>query len=148
MKPARAEMVEEAGGETRARAEPTTQRILVRDLVLTSSVGLSDAERATPQRICLNLEIQVTPQRPRHDRIDEVVNYSSLVRQIRQVFATLDSPRLLETVSGQLADVCLAEPRVEWVRVRLEKLDRYADAASVGLDMLYHAPGNPTPGDH
>ena len=64
------------------------------------------------------------------------------------VFATLDSPRLLETVSGQLADVCLAEPRVEWVRVRLEKLDRYADAASVGLDMLYHAPGGPIARDH
>ena len=141
-------MAEKTGGETRARAEPTTQRILVRDLVLSSSVGLSDAERATPQRIRLNLEVQVTPQRPRHDRIDEVVNYSSLVRQIRQVFATLDSPRLLETVSGQLADVCLAEPRVEWVRVRLEKLDRYADAAGVGLDTLYHAPGANTARDH
>lgn len=134
-------MAEETGAETGARAEPTTQRIVVRDLVLSSSVGVSDAERAAPQRICLNLEIQVAPRRPRHDRIDEVVNYSSLVRKIRQVFAEMDSPRLLETVSGRLADVCLAEPRVEWVRVRLEKLDRYADAAGIGVDMLYHAPG-------
>lgn len=134
-------MAEATGDKAVARAEPTTQRIVLRDLVLSPSVGLTDAERAAPQRICINLEIQVTPQRPQDDRIDEVVNYSSLVRQVRQVFAATDSIRLLETLSGQIADACLTDPRVEWVRVRLDKLDRYADAAGIGVDLLYHAPG-------
>lgn len=132
-------MAEATGDETAARAEPTSQRIVLRDLVLSPSVGLTDAERAAPQRICINLEIQVTPQRPQDDRIDEVVNYGGLVRQVRAVFAATDSIRLLETLSGQIADACLTDPRVEWVRVRLDKLDRYADAAGIGVDLLYHA---------
>src|SRR3546814_2748442 len=43
--------------------------------------------------------------------------------------------RLVETLAERLADECLADRRVLSVRVRVEKLDVFADASSVGVEI-------------
>ena len=41
--------------------------------------------------------------------------------------------RLVETLAERIAEACLSDPRVHLARVRVEKLDIFADAASAGV---------------
>jgi dihydroneopterin aldolase len=43
---------------------------------------------------------------------------------------------LVETLAERLAAFCLKDSRVVAVRVRVEKLDVFADAASVGVEIV------------
>ena len=101
------------GGPPDARTEPvaTTQTIVVRDLTLSSSIGVSTEERARPQRIRVNLEVDIEPKIPIADKITEVVNYGPLVGRVRTICAE-STARLLETLAAQVAETCFLEERV------------------------------------
>ncbi len=42
---------------------------------------------------------------------------------------------LVETLAERLAETCLADERVQVVRMRVEKLDVFDDLASVGVEI-------------
>lgn len=115
---------------------PRGQKIVVRDLTLSSSIGITAQERARPQRIRVNLEIDVAVTKPATDRIAEVVNYSGLVGQVREVCSNT-AAQLLETLAAEVAKACCQDGRVQAVIVRIEKLDRYADVGGVGVEVSY-----------
>jgi dihydroneopterin aldolase len=139
-----------AGNRTGDRGRPpqaqsgavaTAQRIVVRDLTLSSSIGVSTEERARPQRIRINLEVEIEPRIPTSDKIVEVVNYGPLVGRVRTICAECRA-RLLETLAAEVADTCFLDERVHEVSVRIEKLDRYPDVDGVGVAIVYRRGGN------
>ncbi len=124
----------------RSAAVATAQRIVVRDLTLSSSIGVSTEERARPQRIRINLEVEIEPRIPTSDKIVEVVNYGPLVGRVRRVCAECRA-RLLETLAAEVAETCFLDERVCLVSVRIEKLDRYPDVEGVGVAVVYRRGG-------
>jgi len=127
----------EGGGAARgdlAATEVTAQRIIVRDLSLSCRIGVTAEERARRQRIRLNLTLEVVPDPPREDRIAEVVHYGHLVDRVRQTCLKANV-QLLETLAEQVAANCFFDPRIVSVRVRIEKLDRYADVGGIGIEL-------------
>jgi dihydroneopterin aldolase len=44
----------------------------------------------------------------------------------------------VETLGEKLADMCLADPRVQKVIVRVEKLDVFEDVTAVGVEIERH----------
>jgi len=118
----------------RADTEVTAQRIIVRDLSLSCRIGVTEEERARRQRIRLNLTLEVVPKPPSEDRIAEVVHYGHLVDRVRRTCLQADV-QLLETLAEQVAANCFFDPRILSVRVRIEKLDRYADVGGIGIEL-------------
>jgi 7,8-dihydroneopterin aldolase/epimerase/oxygenase len=114
--------------------EVTAQRIIVRDLSLSCRIGVTDEERARRQRIRLNLILEVVPNPPSEDRIAEVVHYGHLVDRVRRTCLQANV-QLLETLAEQIAANCFFDPRIVSVRVRVEKLDRYADVGGIGIEL-------------
>jgi len=112
----------------------TAQRMFVRDLTITSHLGVSERERAKPQRLRINVELEVDPQRPIDDDPQNIVDYRWVVPSIREI-ARDGAPRLLESLADRIAESCFYDPRTRRVRVRIEKLDRYSDAAGVGIEV-------------
>ena len=53
---------------------------------------------------------------------------------IRKIVAT-GHINLVETLAELIADRCLEDPRVKKVKVRVEKMDVFADATSVGVEI-------------
>jgi len=119
-----------------SRLRATRQRILVRDLTVACSIGVTEEERAKHQRLCINLTLDVRAAPPQLDRISEVVDYGRLAAKVRGVCAEVEF-RLLESLAGRLAGACFYDARVERVRVRIEKLDRYADMTAIGCEIVY-----------
>jgi dihydroneopterin aldolase len=123
-----------------ADSEVTAQRIIVRDLSLSSRIGVTEEERARRQRIRINLVLEVVPDPPVEDRIAEVVHYGHVVDRVRRTCLKADV-RLLETLAEQVIANCFFDDRIVSVQVRIEKLDRYADVGGIGIELARRRSG-------
>ncbi len=118
-----------------ATASPKARRILINDLVLDCLIGVHRHERDGTQRIRINLDLAVLESpNPIKDRLSNVLCYEELIVKVREL-AMAGHVNLVETLAERLADLCLGEPGVQSVKVRVEKLDVFADAASVGIEI-------------
>ena len=114
---------------------PVRRCLLIRDLVVPCAIGVHAHERRGTQRVRINVRVQVADDEgPLGDRIANVVSYETIVDGIRAIIAR-GHINLVETLADRIADLCLANHRVRGVRVRIEKLDLYPDAAGVGVEV-------------
>ncbi len=120
-----------------------TYRVLIRDLVLGARIGVWKREKNVEQRVRVNVELLATrpgpllAKEPRTGRRDRILRYDTVVAGIRRIIAEghID---LCETLAERVATLCLENRRVRSVKVRVEKLDVYPDAASVGAEIERH----------
>ena len=68
------------------------------------------------------------------DELGRVVNYEKIANSVRSI-ASAGHTRLVETMAERIAQACFSDPRVRTVRVRVEKLDVFPDAASAGVEI-------------
>ncbi|MBI5166080.1 MAG: dihydroneopterin aldolase [Magnetospirillum sp.] len=116
-------------------ADRRLYRILVRDLLVKCSIGIHEHERLAPQRVRINVDMAVHEcAGPLSDDIANVVSYEDVIAGIKHL---VDSGHinLVETLAENIAGLCLIDERVGSVKVRVEKLDVYAEAASVGIEI-------------
>lgn len=114
--------------------------IRVRDLVLKCQIGIHAHERLAPQRVRINVDMAAFEQvSPLSDDIANVVSYEDVIEGIKTMLAE-GHINLVETLAEKVAALCLVDPRVESVRVRVEKPDVYAEAASVGIEIERRRP--------
>lgn len=125
---------------------PALRHMFVRDLVLEAHIGVHAFEHGRTQRVRINLDLAVREaggetqvlqmSRPAvgRDELARVVDYERIVLGAREVVAS-GHVQLVETLAERLAELCLADRRVSHVRVRVEKLDVFADTASVGVEI-------------
>ncbi|MEE8332363.1 MAG: dihydroneopterin aldolase [Alphaproteobacteria bacterium] len=116
-------------------AAPLTRRIFVRDLELAALIGVHRHEQDGRQRVRINLDLDVLEgDQPAQDRLSDVVCYADIVAGVRAIIAA-GHINLVETLAERIATQCLSDRRVRSARVRVEKLDVFADAASVGVEI-------------
>ncbi len=108
--------------------------LIVRDLELTSKIGVYTHERQDSQLIRINLALTVGRQ-PMEDRIEDTVSYDGVVENVKALIA-VGHINLVETLADRIADMCLEDLRVETAKVRVEKLHAVAEAAGVGVEVV------------
>ena len=106
--------------------------VTVRGLILMCSIGIRRREREQKQRVRISVDLVAAPAAvfPGDDR-RRVINYEKVVAAIREI-ARAGHIDLCEGFAERICAVCLADPRVERVRVWVEKLDVFPDAEGVG----------------
>lgn len=110
-------------------------RIAIRDLVLPWRIGVHRHEHGGTQRVRLNIWITCPEPSPiEADDYADVVCYERIVAGLRDL-AARGHVKLAETLAHRTAMLCLADPRVDEVLVRVEKLDVVPEAASVGVEL-------------
>jgi dihydroneopterin aldolase len=114
------------------QAQVSAYRIHIRDLILAGRIGILDRERRGPQRLRLNVELLVDWPVEANDDYRRVLNYEIIIAGMRRIVGA-DHINLVETLAERLMEVCLADERVQAATVRVEKLDIYSDADSVGV---------------
>ena len=117
-----------------ANPDLPVRKILITDLVLKAEIGVFRREKGKRQRVRFNIELGVVDRPPRQDRRTEIVCYDRIVAGLRALVAD-GHVNLVETLAERAADQCLAIPSALHVRVRVEKLDIYRDAAAVGVEI-------------
>lgn len=123
-----------------ADARRGVRHVFVRDLVLPCSIGVHRHEEDSPQRVRVNLDLAVRDNMgDLQDDLGNVVCYEAISDGVRDIVAR-GHVRLVETLAESIAEMCLNDPRVRSVRIRVEKLDVFPDASSVGVEIERFAP--------
>jgi dihydroneopterin aldolase len=123
-----------------ADAREGVRHVFVRDLMLAALIGVHRHEKKKQQRIRVNLDMAVREGTAREgspqssDNLEDVVCYEKIVVAVRALVGH-GHVNLVETLSEQIAALCLQDARVISARVRVEKLDVFADVASVGVEI-------------
>lgn len=112
--------------------EAERYRVFVRDLVVPCSIGIYPREKGLRRRVRVNAELVVAEAISGNDDFAEAVNYETVVAGIKGI-AEAGHINLVETLADRIATLCLADPRVAFVRIVVEKLDVYPETESVGI---------------
>ena len=116
-------------------AVPLTRQMFIRDLVVNMLIGVHRHERDGRQRVRINLDLSLKDGSSiDDDRLASVVSYETLVHQIRTM-CNSGHINLVETLAERIARLCFDDWRVRGAIVRVEKLDVFADTASVGVEI-------------
>lgn len=118
------------------------RHVFLRDMVLQASIGVHPPEHEATQRVRINVDLAVMDDGARalsrtpvgRDELTRVVDYERIANTVRQIVAS-GHVRLVETLAERIADACLADPRVDLARIRVEKLDVFPDFASAGVEI-------------
>jgi dihydroneopterin aldolase len=120
-------------------AKPARQtgrrRVFVRDFEIVASVGVFEHEKRYEQRILLSADLAVRDAYDGvSDRLEDVLDYNTLLEGIA-VLVQREHVNLIETLAERIAQHCLADRRVESVRVRIEKPDALPTCRCVGVEI-------------
>jgi 7,8-dihydroneopterin aldolase/epimerase/oxygenase len=113
------------------------RRLFLRDHEVQVHIGVHDFERGVSQRLRFNVDLYVplAQSTPRHDTLDEVVDYDFIRHTIAARIAR-GHIGLQETLCDELLAALLAHPGVRAARVATEKPDVYPDCAGVGCEVF------------
>ena len=117
-------------------ADGDLDRIYIRDLHARCIVGIYPEERRDKQDIHVDLTLYANLREAcKSDRIEDTVDYKAIKKQI---LATIDGSEffLIERLAEEIAGVCLAAPRVERVKVTVDKPGALRFARSVAVEIV------------
>jgi dihydroneopterin aldolase len=96
-------------------------RISIVDLEVSYCVGLTDEERAQPQRLLVTVDLDFDfASASLSDRIERTINYQTLAERVLK-FGQGRSWKLIEKLVANLADMILSEFRPQAVAVEVKK---------------------------
>jgi D-erythro-7,8-dihydroneopterin triphosphate epimerase len=116
-------------------ADPTLDRIHIRDLLVRCIVGIFPHEREEKQDVILNLTLFADLRKAcQSDNIDDTVDYKSLKKQVLEMVQG-SSFFLIERLAEEVARMALAVPGVQRVTVSVDKPGALRFARSVAVEI-------------
>ena len=110
------------------------QSIFIKQLELNVFVGLYEHEKKSPQRLLIDAEVWLAPQKPESDGFSDIVCYVKLKREIELYFNK--HVGTLEKIAYDLCDICLTHPSTTKVSLTLTKPDIINDVEGVGVTLV------------
>lgn len=112
-----------------------SDRIQIVDLLLRTIIGVNEEERRNRQDVLINITLYAdTRAAGASDDIEDAVNYRTITKRvIKRVEES--GFNLVERMAADIAAICLQDPRVEAVDVRVEKPGALRFARSVGVEI-------------
>jgi len=118
-----------------ARKPARLRRVFVHDLEIVASVGVYEHEKRYEQRVLISADLWVRDDYDGvSDRLADVVDYGKVVDDI-VLLAQSEHVNLIETLAERIAGQCLADQRVQRVRVSIAKPDVARSCRSVGIEI-------------
>ncbi|HSL28455.1 MAG TPA: dihydroneopterin aldolase [Anaerolineales bacterium] len=110
-------------------------KVIIRDLLVRGIIGVNDWERKRAQDILINITIFTDTRRAAEtDSIVDCVNYSTMSKRV-QAHAESAERLTVEALANDLARLCLEDPNVQKVILRVEKPGAVRFAKSVGVEV-------------
>ena len=111
-------------------------RIFLRDLRLSCTIGVNDWEREVQQTVTIDLDLELDlAEAGRKDDLNLTADYK-VVRDRIETIVAQSSFFLIEALAERIAEACLAEPGVQRVRVCVEKPGALRATRTVGVEIV------------
>jgi len=112
-----------------------SRRVIVDGFELAGSVGIYEHERRARQPLVVSLGLTIIDNYDGHsDNIEDVYDYDIAINAIRNSVES-GHINLLETLAERIAAICLSDPRVLAIDVRIEKPTVLTACRSVGIEI-------------
>ena len=110
-------------------------KVFITNLKVRGILGIHEWERVTPRDIIINATL-FTDTRPaaQSDNIADCVNYSDMAKKIR-AHAESAARMTVEALANDLAGICLQDPKVLKVILRVEKPGAVPEADTVAVEV-------------
>lgn len=110
-------------------------KIIIKDLSARGIIGVHANERKQPQEIVINIILFTdTAKAGQSDDIADTVSYSLISKKVR-AHAESVQRFTVEALAEDIAGICLGDPGVKKVQVRVEKPRAIRFAASAGVEI-------------
>ncbi len=110
-------------------------KIIIKDLTARGIIGIDSWERSTPQEILINIVLYTDLKTAgQTDRIEDTISYSQVAHTVTR-HAETAMRFTVEALAADIAWLCLEEPSIERVNVRVEKPRAVRFASSVGVEI-------------
>lgn len=110
-------------------------KIIIKDLSARGIIGVHSDERDQPQEIIVNIILFIDISKAgQSDDIEDTVSYSTIAKKVR-THAESAQRFTLEALAEDIAGLCLGEPKVIKVQVRVEKPRAIRFATSAGVEI-------------
>jgi D-erythro-7,8-dihydroneopterin triphosphate epimerase len=110
-------------------------RIHIRDLLVRCIVGIFPEERREKQDVIINITLHADLSKAgQTDQIEDSVDYKKVKKNVLGMVQD-SSYFLVEKLAGRIAGICLEDPRVQRVDVRVEKPGALRFAKTVGVEI-------------
>ena len=110
-------------------------QIFIKDLLIRGVIGISEREREQPQDILVNVVMEADIHSAgKSDNVEESVNYRTVAKKILTHVEQVQR-YTVEALATDIAGIILEDPRVESVRVRVEKPGAVRFSKSVGVEI-------------
>lgn len=107
--------------------------IFLRELKVTTLIGIYEREKAMPQTLQLDLDIAMPNSRAcLSDDINDALDYAKVAQHIQTVLSE-GHFSLLETLAEHIAQIILKDFQAPWVRVSVAKLQAIRQCNRVGI---------------
>jgi FolB domain-containing protein len=111
-------------------------KVFIEDLMIRGIIGISEKERSQPQDIVVNITLYTdNTEGSSSDNIDNCVNYRTISKAIIAHVQKV-SRYTVEALSADIAEICLKTPKVEKVKVKVEKPGAVRFSKSVGVEII------------
>lgn len=107
--------------------------IYLHDLRIDTVIGVFDWERRVRQTVILDLEMAADIRRAAaSDDLADTLNYKAVAKRLIE-FVGHSEFQLVETLAERVAELVVAEFRVPWLRLRVNKQGAVRGARDVGV---------------
>jgi FolB domain-containing protein len=110
-------------------------KVFIKDLIARGIIGINDWEREKPQEISINIILETDIRKAgENDDIQYSVNYRTIAKKALK-HAESAQRLTVEALAADLARLCLEDPGVQKVTVRVEKPGAVRFSHSVGVEI-------------
>jgi len=110
-------------------------KIHIKDLMIRCIIGLNDWEREKKQDVLINITLYADlAAAGQSDRIEDTVDYKAIKQKVVDMVEA-SSYMLVERLAQHVAEICLENPRVQRVKVMIDKTGALRFARSVGVEI-------------
>jgi FolB domain-containing protein len=114
-----------------------TGTVFIKDLLTQFHIGIDEEERRKPQDILINIELSTDmTEAVKYDTLEKTVDYQPVYKYVLELTET-SRFTIIETLANTIANYSLVfNPRVQQVRVSIEKPRRINSLRSVGIEII------------
>ena len=111
------------------------RKVIIKDLILSISIGIHNFEKKKKQRVKFNIEILTNPYVvPNNKNLKSIVNYEEIVNKIARI-TSIKHHDLLEDLAESIFNMIFKNELVKKINLKIEKLDILKKTKSVGIEV-------------
>ena len=109
--------------------------VIVKNLILNAYVGIYPKEKKKKQKVRFNIEVTAKDNIKIENKISNFISYDDIIKNVKKVLNKAHIP-LVENMAEQIAKICLKDKRILKIKIKIEKLEPFKEAESVGAEII------------